>query len=125
MATPQQSLQRLTEFLDNSIDNFTKDVPSVQNHIFRKVQLLLRDLDLRQGSVKASVKNLRKINLIKREIERIVLSDKYLKEVDAFTEAFNKATELQTAYFQTIKTGFETPQFINVLRQSRKHRIKK
>ncbi len=115
MATPEQSLRTLTTFLDNSIDNFTEDVPGVQNQIFRKVQLLLRDLDLRRGSVKASVKNLRKINRIKREIERIILSDKYMGEVNTFTEAFGKVTELQTDYFLTIKSDFTTPKFIETL----------
>lgn len=118
MPTPEKSLRTLTTFLDNSIDNFTEDVPDVQKQIFRRVQLLLRDLELRKGSVKASVKNLRKINRIKREIEQIILSDKYLGEVDTFTEAFNKATDLQTDYFLTIKSDFEVPKFVDVLRQT-------
>ncbi len=118
MATPQQSLKELTEFLDRSIDNFTTDIPNIQNTVFRRVQLLLRDLELSRGAVKASVKNLRKINRIKREIERIILSDKYLREVNAFTQSFNKATELQTVYFATIKAGFTTPDFINILKEA-------
>lgn len=118
MPTPQESLKELTEFLDKSIDSFTRDIPSVQNTIFRRVQLLLRDLELSRGTIKATVKNLRKINRIKREIERIILSDKYLREVNAFTEAFNKGTDLQTAYFATIKAGFTTPDFINVLKNA-------
>lgn len=118
MATPQQTLKELTEFLDGSIDSFTTDIPSIQNTVFRRVQLLLRDLELSRGTVKASVKNLRKINRIKREIERIILSDKYLREVNAFTEAFNKGTELQTDYFATIKAGFTTPDFITVLKNA-------
>ncbi len=116
--TPEKSLTTLTKFLDNSIENFTKDVPGVQQQIFRRVQLLLRDLDLRKGSVKASVANLRKINRIKREIEQIILSDKYLGEVEAFTDAFNKTTDLQTDYFKLLKKDFTTPKFIDTLRQA-------
>lgn len=114
--TPEKSLTTLTKFLDSSIENFTKDVPGVQQQIFRRVQLLLRDLELSRGSVKASVKNLRKINRIKREIEQIILSDKYLSEVETFTDAFNKTTDLQTDYFRLLKEDFTTPKFINTLR---------
>ena len=118
MPTPQQSLTELTAFLDGSIDNFSEDIPELQNQVFRRVSVLLKDLDLRRGNVKATAANLRKINRIKREIERLVLSDKYLKDVKTFTEAFNKGTTLQTAYFATIKKDFTTPQFIETLRQA-------
>ena len=118
MPTPQQSLTELTAFLDGSIDNFSEDIPELQNQVFRRVSVLLKDLDLRRGNVKATAANLRKINRIKREIERLVLSDKYLKDVKTFTEAFNKGTTLQTAYFATIKNDFTPPQFIETLRQA-------
>lgn len=118
MATPQQRLTELTAFLDGSIDNFSEDIPALQNTIFRRVSVLLKDLDLRRGDIKATAANLRKINRIKREIERLILSDKYLKEVKTFTEAFNKGTALQTAYFTTIKKDFTTPQFIETLREA-------
>jgi len=118
MPTPQQSLSSLTEFLDNSIDNFSSDIPDVQNQTFKRVQGLLRELDIRRGSVKASAANLRKINRIKREIEFLVLSDKYLKDVDKFTLAFDKSTTLQTTYFSTIKEGFQTPKFIETLQKA-------
>lgn len=118
MATPQQQLRDLTAFLDNSIDNFSGDIPDLQNAVFRRVQTLLKDLDLKRGSVRATASNLRKINRIKREIENLVLNDKYLKEVNAFTEAFNKGSDLQTAYFATVKEGFTTPKFIDTLRKA-------
>ena len=118
MATPQQQLTDLTAFLDNSIDNFTGDIPDLQNAVFRRVQILLKDLDIKNGNVRATAANLRKINRIKREIESLVLNPKYLKEIKTFTEAFNKGSALQTAYFTTIKKDFTTPQFIETLRQA-------
>lgn len=118
MASPQEQLTALTAFLDRSIDNFSGDIPDLQNAVFRRVQILLKDLDLRRGSVRATAANLRKINRIKREIERLVLNPRYLKEINTFTEAFNKGSELQTAYFATVKEGFTTPKFIDTLRQA-------
>lgn len=118
MPTPEQSLLSLTNLLDSSIDSFTGDVPGLQDQVFRRVQLLLRDLDLSRGSVRATAKNLRKINRIKREIESLVLNPKYLKSVNDFADAFNRGTALQTSYFATIQEGFTTPKFIDTLRQA-------
>jgi len=118
MPDPLSQLQKLTNFLDKSVEDFSKDLPGVQDKIFDRVQVLLRDLELSRGSVKASVKNLRKINRIKREIEDIVYSAKYFKDVDYFTNAFDISTDLQTGYFQTMEKNFTTPKFIEVLKKS-------
>lgn len=113
----EKALVRLTNLLDKSEDSFTGSVPALQRKIFTRVQALLKDLDLRKDNVRASAANLRKIRRIKREIERIILSDQYLKDVDKFTKSFNTATELQTSYFTTLKSDFTQPQFINTLRE--------
>lgn len=118
MPTPQQQLTDLTAFLDTSIGNFTGDIPDLQNAVFKRVQILLRQLDIKNGSVRATAANLRKINRIKREIENLVLNPKYLKDVNTFTEAFNKSSALQTTYFTTIKADFTTPKFIDTLRKA-------
>jgi len=118
MPDPFKALLKLTNFLDKSVEDFTSDLPNVQNTIFARVQVLLRGLDLSRGNVKASVKNLRKINRIKREIENIIYSDKYFKDVSFFTNAFEISTDLQTGYFQTIEKNFTTPKFIEVLKKA-------
>ena len=61
MPDPFKQLQKLTNFLDKSVEDFSKDLPGVQTKMFNRVQVLLKDLELSRGSVKASVKNLRKI----------------------------------------------------------------
>lgn len=118
MPTPEQSLSELVEFLDMTIDGFAEDIPKIQDQTFKKVQSLLKDLDLLRGNVKASAKNLRKINRIKRDIENLVLSPRYKKNIGILGDAFNKTTELQSSYFNTLKSDFTTPDFINTLRDA-------
>lgn len=113
----EKALLRLSNLLDQSEDSFTDSVPSLQRKIFARVQVLLKELDLRKNNVKATSANLRKINRIKREIESIILSDEYLKDVDKFAKSFDAATDLQTAYFTTLKSDFTQPKFINTLRE--------
>jgi len=113
----EAALNRLSSLLDKSEDTFTDSVPALQKKIFNRVQTLLRELDLRRGKIRATGANLRKINRIKRDIRQIILSDEYLRDVNKFTKSFDTATELQTAFFTTLKSDFTQPKFINTLRE--------
>lgn len=112
----ERALKRLTNLLDSSEDTFTDSVPDLQVKIFNRVQTLLRALDIRRNKIRATGANLRKINRIKRDIRTIILSDEYLRDVDKFAKSFETVTELQTTFFQTLKTDFTQPKFINTLR---------
>ena len=46
MPDPLKELQKLTNFLDRSVEDFSKDLPGVQDKIFNRVQVLLKDLEL-------------------------------------------------------------------------------
>ncbi len=114
----QSLLNQLNELIDSSVDSFNEHIPSAQKDIFNRVQLLLKDLDVRRGEIRPTIKNLRKINRLKREIQNAILNDKYLKSVGAFRDSFTKVTQLQTEYFATIEKGFELPAFVEQLKQS-------
>ena len=113
----EKALRRLSNLLDSSEDTFTDSVPALQKKIFNRVQTLLAELDTRRGKIRATGANLRKINRIKRDIRQIILSDEYLRDVNKFTKSFDTATELQTAFFTTLKSDFSQPKFINTLRE--------
>lgn len=111
----EAALKSLTNLLDKSEDAFTDSVPALQRKIFNRVRTLMRELDVRKGKIRATGANLRKINRIKRDIREIILSDRYLRDVNKFTRSFEKATALQTAFFRTLKSDFTQPKFINTL----------
>lgn len=114
----QKALTRLTNLLERSENTFTDSVPGLEKKIFNRVQVLLGELDMRRGRIRGTGANLRRINKIKREIRAIILSDEYLRDVNKYTKSFDAATELQTSFFQTLKTDFTQPKFINTLRDT-------
>jgi len=115
LAQSEKALRRLTNLLDSSEDSFRSSVPGIERRTFAKVQVLLKELDLKGTTIKQSAKNLRKINRIKREIQNAILSEEYINDVSKFTETFNTATKLQTEYFVTLQSNFTQPKFINTL----------
>lgn len=114
----QSLLRQLNELIDSSVDSFNEHIPSAQRDIFNRIQVLLKDLDIRRGKIRPTVANLRKINRLKREIQNAILNNKYLKSVGTFRDSFTTVTELQTQYFATIEQGFTLPKFVDQLKKS-------
>ena len=114
----QSLLSQLNDLIDGSVDSFNESIPRLQKDILNRIQLLLRDLDIRRGDIRPTVANLRKINRLKREIQNAVLNDKYLKQVNVFGQSFEKVTELQTEYFASLEKGFTLPTFVNQLKKT-------
>ena len=112
----QRLLNQLNDLIDDSVDKFNENITRLQRAMFNRIQLLLRDLDVRRGQIRPTVKNLRKINKLKREIQNAILNDKYLKQVSIFGESFDKVTELQTKYFASLERGFALPTFVKALK---------
>ena len=112
----QVILNQLNELIDGSVDRFSENIPRLQRDIFNRIQLLLRDLDIRRGQIRPTIKNLRKINRLKREIQNAILNDKYLKQVSVFGQSFEKVTKLQTTYFASLEKGFTLPVFVKALK---------
>ena len=114
----EQLLKSLNSLIDKSVDSFNNDIPRMERDMFNRIQLLLRDLDLSRGKIKSTVKNLRKINRLKREMQNAILNNKYLTKVGAFNKSFEQVTTLQTTYFSTLESGFELPAFVDTLKNS-------
>ncbi len=54
--------------INDSISNMNKRIPSIQKDIYDGLQEDLRKLDLQDGKIKATVKNLSLINSIKNKL---------------------------------------------------------
>lgn len=111
-------LTDLIDELERAPDKFNASTPAIQRQVFDRIAILLKELDTIGTNLKTSVTNLRKIGKIKREIERIVLTDKYIKDVGIFTNSFQRVTELQTAYFASLEQGFTVPAIVKELQRT-------
>ena len=114
----QRLLRQLNDLIDSSVDSFNDRIPSLERDIFNRIQLALKDLDVKRGQITPTVRNLRKINKLKREMERAILNDKYLAKVGDFGESFDKVQKLQTEYFATLESGFGLPKFVKELQKT-------
>lgn len=109
MPDGQDILLKLEKTIDTAIEKFNGSIPGIQKDIFNDVITLVKQLDTRpDGTIKQTVSNLRLISRIKSQIEKIILSDQYVKNVKEFIETFKEVGKLQNEYFRTIEKGFKT-----------------
>ncbi len=99
--TIQEYQSQLLKLLDDTTENFNSQLPAIEKDIFRRIQLLIKDLDIKDGTVLNNLDNLKKIGKIQAEIESAVLNPKYLEVVQEFVNVFDKIAVLQQKYFKT------------------------
>lgn len=103
--------------IKNSIKQFNRNIPDAQKAMFEGIQEELRRLDLRDGNIKATVANLRILNSIKNKLNRIILSEDYVKELKAFVKSFNELTTLQNEYWRSIEKDFKPRPLLREIRK--------
>ena len=98
--------------IEASIEGFNASTPAIEKEIFKNIELTLKDLDLKNGRVIPSAKNLRSLKSIKKEIDSVVLTDKYKLSVKEFTDTFEAVAALQNEYFSAMVKDF-SPQGVS------------
>lgn len=93
--------------IEKSINRFNRRIPATQKSMLAAIEEDLRNLDLNNGKIKATVKNLSNIARIKNRLTKIILTDDYKAEVKHFAEAFNEITVLQNQYWKQVEATFK------------------
>lgn len=106
----------ILEKINESISNMNKRVPSIQKDIYDSLQEDLMKLELQDGKIKATVKNLSLINSIKNKLSKIILTDEYKSEVKDFAKSFNEITGLQNDYWRSIEKQFKPKPLLQAIK---------
>lgn len=94
-----------------------KRIPSIQKDIYDSLQEDLMKLDLQDGRIKTTVKNLSLINSIKNKLNRIILTDEYKSEVKEFAKSFIEISNLQNQYWRGIESAFKPTPLLQAIKE--------
>lgn len=107
-----EHLNALTKMIDDAVIGINEALPSFEYQIVRELELLLREIELVDGVVKPSGKNLRTVAKMKAKIERIILSPEYTKSVGSFIQAYDDVSGLQQGYFKSLEAAWNPPKIL-------------
>lgn len=115
--TQKEIIKAIEVAIDDSIKKIQSVIPKQERAIFEKVSLIVKDLDIKNGKIEQSVKNLRTIGKVKAEIEQIVNSKEWKDEVKDYLKGFDEVAKLQNEYFKTIESKYTPPKLLAELKQ--------
>lgn len=107
----------LISAIENSIEDFVSDLAVEERAIFNNVISLLKNLELKSGSIKRSVKNLRLIKNIQTEVDKVIYTNKYYKKVGDFTDMYDEIAKIQNSYYSSIVESFTVSQTVKEIQK--------
>jgi hypothetical protein len=110
--TGPEFIEQLLSTIQNAIDSFQGAIPAAQKNAYNGIINLVKDLDMKGGRLSATVKNVKMIGQLKTDLERIVISAPYMKNVEEFVKAFQTVAALQQQYFKTLVAEFTAPKVL-------------
>jgi len=114
---PEDILYDLDHQLLKAVDSFNDGIPKMQEEMLNRVIDLTSDLDRKNGNIIVSVKNLKIIRKIRKELTAAIVNDDYTKKVDEFVDEFEKVQETNDLYFASISTAFAKKELYNEIRK--------
>jgi hypothetical protein len=100
-----------------AVRGFQNRIPATQKAMYQALLEEVQKLEVDKGKVKASVRNLTRLNGIKNKLLRLVLTPEYKEEVKEYLKAFNEITVLQNQYWKGIEADFKPPKLLRKLRE--------
>ncbi len=113
----QATIRQLLNLLDGSVNSFVDGLPEIQRATFDKLITLLKEVDVRDGTIQNSIRNIRLLGSIKKELDDLVLSNKYLNSVKEFVTAYGTVARLNDRYFSDVADRYKPPSMLSEVRK--------
>jgi hypothetical protein len=102
MELHEKILNDIVSTIEKEIERFDGKIPSTEKKIFDKVLELTKDLEVKNGRITNSIKNINSIGKLLKEVESIIVNKEYVKDVDSMLKVFDEIEGLQKNYFSSL-----------------------
>ena len=110
----QQIIGEINGEIQDAVDAFNDAIPQMEKSLVRKINLIIKDLDLNpNGTIKSTIANMKKMRTIEREMAVAFESAQYLGNVEKYTNAYDKTRAIEGKYFDKVLTDYSEPAIMN------------
>ncbi len=102
MANINKIIEDLLNTIGAATGGFNSSIDPIQKSIYKDIELLVKDLDLKGDKLANTVKNIRAIGALKQKIEKAILNKQYIQSVKDYIAVFNDVSKLQDSYFNEL-----------------------
>ena len=116
--TGDAEINELLKAIDEGVVTFNEGIPRIQDRIYQRLAVLMKELEIVNGTLVNSAKNIRTLSRIKSDIESIILDDTdYLESVKEFASLYEKVDKLNATYFKALERKFKPPKIVEAIRK--------
>lgn len=109
MATP---LNEIIDATSKAITDFEDVLPFIEKQLAEKVTKIISQLDTVRGKIKPTVKNLRLLKTLRKEIQGVLEDNKYNLAFEKLSDNLGVIDSVNERYFATIATEFTPPKVL-------------
>jgi hypothetical protein len=110
--------------LDSVPSTFVQSMEGVQGKISREIEDLVSQLEMENGQILLSEKNMALMESINQRLKNLIFDEAYEKNLTTFLGEFKKQAELNNAYFHSIVPDFEPSKlYDSVLKNTQKNAL--
>ncbi len=115
--TQQEIIEAISSIVEDSANKFNAKLGAVDQKTYDAISAVLKDLDLKGDKITPSVKNLKLIGKVMRQLNKIVVDGEYKADVKDFLKAFNDIAKLQNQYFSLLEDKFKPNALLQAIRE--------
>lgn len=114
----QQTINKLLRVIDDSLTTFVENLPESEKYIYSKVLSLVKELKVdNYGNIRNTLENVKLIGKIKNQLDGIVISEPYLKNVSSFVSVFEQVAVLNNDYLARVFSDFKPKPVLNEIKK--------
>ena len=113
-----KEINNLTDLLDSAPDKFMSQIPAIERKMLNEINLLIKDLKIKDGRLVSNAENLKKVNAINKKLEKVIITKEYLKDLKEYASSFTKAANLANAYFKSVTADFKPTAYYKAIRDT-------
>ncbi len=100
----------LLKTIQDALDNLEGSIPDIEKDIYARLLMLLKELKTNGANLAndaaSQVYNLKKIQSIKKELDKIILNPNYKESIANFATTYAEIAAIQNTYFTTLVDTF-------------------
>jgi hypothetical protein len=111
-------LQQINQLIHDRVTLLTAVLPESQQIVLEELIGMLGGLDVAaNGTVKATVANMRAVGRIKDKIQEVLVTDQYKSQFKQYASAFHEITALQNQYWKKVEERYKPPKLLDELKK--------
>lgn len=110
-------IKQINTVLERSTTRFNNGVKASERSLYLHLLEVLKDFKIRNGRLVNGIENLKKLQGLQARMERLMLTDTYLKEVNDFMKTFKILENLNRSYFTAVMGQYKPSSTMPVIRE--------